>query len=120
LNNFKNFTMSACTRRKASLKYAKRIQRERAARQLSNNTAMSGSERKKKYRDRKKLEAAQRAADGASTSAAAAHEPMDVNDVIDYATASEDKLDEMDVDFRRSVTMEEHRRSASERFQKTL
>jgi hypothetical protein len=59
--------MSAYTRRKASLKYAKHIQWERAARQVSNNTAMSGSERIRKYRERKKLEAAQRAADGAST-----------------------------------------------------
>jgi hypothetical protein len=67
------------------------------------------------------LEAAQRAADGASTSAVAAeHEPMDVNDISDYATASEDILDEVDVDFRRSVTMEEHWSSASERFENTF
>jgi hypothetical protein len=66
------------------------------------------------------LEAAQRAADVASTSAAAAHESMDVNDVSDYATASEDRLDEMGVDFRRSVTMEEHWKSESERFENTF
>jgi hypothetical protein len=66
------------------------------------------------------LEAAQYAADGASTSAAVAHEPMDVNDLNDHATASEDRPDEMGVDFRRSVTMEEHWRSASERFKNTF
>jgi hypothetical protein len=62
------------------------------------------------------LEEAQRADYRGSTSAAAAaaQEPMDVNDVSDYATVFEDTstLDEMNVDFRRSVTMEEHWRSS--------
>jgi hypothetical protein len=48
------------------------------------------------------------AADDASTLAAAAHEPMDANYVSDYATTLEDRLNQMDVGFRRSVTMEEH------------
>jgi hypothetical protein len=61
------------------------------------------------------------AADGTSTSAAAAvHKPMDVNDVSDYATNLEDRLDEMAVDFRRSVTMENHWRSASECLKNTF
>jgi hypothetical protein len=71
-------------------------------------------------RERKKLKAAQYAADGVTTSAAAVHEPLDVNDVSDFATASEGRLDEMDMDFRRSVTMEEHSRSASDRFENTF
>jgi hypothetical protein len=60
----------------------------------------------------KKLEAAQREADSAST--AAVNEPMDVNDVSDYATASEDTLDEMDVEFRRYRSSEFHNGSALE------
>jgi hypothetical protein len=42
---------------------------------------------------------------------------MDVKDVRDYATPSEDTLNKIDVDFRISVAMEEHWRSASERFE---
>lgn len=43
-------------------------------------------------------------------------EPMDVHAVSDYDTASEDRLDEMDVDVR-SVTMEVHWSAANESFQ---
>jgi hypothetical protein len=120
LENVKNFSMRTYTCRKASRKYAKRVQRDRAARQLSNNTPVSGSERKRKYREPKKLEAELRAADGTSISATAAHEPMDVNGVSDYATASENRLGKVGVDFRRSVTMEGHRRSASEHLENTF
>jgi hypothetical protein len=45
---------------------------------------------------------------------------MDVNDDSDYVTALEDRLNEMDVDFRRSVTMEEHWKSPSEHFENTF
>jgi hypothetical protein len=45
---------------------------------------------------------------------------VDVNYVSDNATASEDTLNEMDVDLKRSVTMEEHWWSASERFKNTF
>jgi hypothetical protein len=76
--------MSTYTCRKAGQKYAK--QWERAVHQLSNNTPISELKQIRKYQERKKLEVAQCAADGSSTSLVAAvvtHKPMNVNDVSD-------------------------------------
>lgn len=72
---------------------------------------MSGLGQIMKYWEWKKLKEAHRGPSGASTSTVAAHEFMNVNEVSDYATISEDGLDDMD--------FEEHWTLTNKRFKTT-
>jgi hypothetical protein len=74
--------MSAYTRQKAKSKYTNRIRLERASQEQSSDTHKTPYDRVKRCRERKKMKASERVNDGASTSAAGAAEPMQVDDVI--------------------------------------
>ena len=59
--------MSAHTRRKAQRKCKQRLLSERESNQLSISTAMSVGERVRRFRERRKVDAARAVNDGAGT-----------------------------------------------------
>ncbi|GFQ71248.1 uncharacterized protein TNCT_567601 [Trichonephila clavata] len=74
--------MSAYTRQKAKSKYRDRIRLERASQEQSNGTNNTLYDRVKQYRERKRINAAERINDGTSTSTAGAVEILQVDDEI--------------------------------------
>lgn len=108
--------MSAYTRQKAKSKYRDRIRLERASQEQSSDTRKTPYDRVKRCRERKRMKASERINDGASTSAAGAPEPMQVDDVI----ASISTPDCIDIDCVRSPIMKTHWAAASARFTTTF
>lgn len=108
--------MSAYTRQKAKSKYRDRIRLERASQKQSNGTNKTPYDRVKQCRERKRMNAAERINDGASTSAAGAVEIMQVDDEI----ASISTPDCVGIDCVRSSFMKTHWAAASARFTTTF
>ncbi|GFT47047.1 uncharacterized protein TNCV_3747111 [Trichonephila clavipes] len=74
--------MSAYKRQKAKSKDRDRIRLEKTSQEQSNGTNKTAYDRTKQYRQRKRMNAAERIDDGASTYAVGAVEIMQVDDEI--------------------------------------
>ncbi|GFV91114.1 uncharacterized protein TNCV_896351 [Trichonephila clavipes] len=111
--------MSASARARASQKYKSRLSLERGGYRPHTGTPMSGAERAKRFRERRKANAARNftaAANLASTSNTGIPVLMDVTieQTIDISIGSATKL--RDLNISRSEAMQNHWRSVDKRF----
>ncbi|GFU58438.1 uncharacterized protein TNCV_1368711 [Trichonephila clavipes] len=111
--------MSASARARASQKYKSRLSLERGGHGPHTGTPMSGAERARRFRERRKADAARNfsaAANLASTSTTGIPVLMDVTNeqTIDISIGSATKL--RDLNISRSEAMQNHWRSADKRF----